>query len=230
VDENYCDPTSSSDKTCAFLARSRARAQSPARPASRASEIKLRTLEARSDCVAFNGFPAVAARLRSAVVKLCSVSRCNAVDSCVDNSGTICGASGFSVRAFGFAGGATLCGLAGAGGVRVASGAAGSGTSSSRSGTGTSSTPFGEGCCDAIGRTSTAVLQGMVGLFCAAHPPAKITAELRTPKKIRTRFRITASWGWAEVSVIFNGDRTELRIRPREATRFGTSSLCRLPS
>src|ERR1700722_2936473 len=63
ADDNHGDPTSSSDKTCAFFAKSRARVQSPARPASRASEIKLRTLEARSACVAFNGFPAVATRL-----------------------------------------------------------------------------------------------------------------------------------------------------------------------
>src|ERR1700675_1093701 len=120
ADQNHSDPTSSSDKTCAFLARSRARAQSPARPASRASEIKLRTLEARSDCVAFNDFPAVAARLRSALLKFLSVSCRSEADSCVDNPGTICGVSGFAAGAFWFVEGATLRGRAGA--ILVASG------------------------------------------------------------------------------------------------------------
>jgi hypothetical protein len=45
----------------------------------------------------------------------------------------------------------------------------------------------------------------MVGFFRAAHPVTKIAAEPKTPKKIRALFCLTASWGWAEDSVIFNG-------------------------
>ncbi len=227
---NYRVPTSSSDKTCAFFARSRARAQSPARPASRASEMKLRTLDARSDCVAFKDFPAVAARLRSAASKLPAVSRCKEVDSCADNSGTICGVSGFPAGALGFAGAEKLRGFAGGGGVRVDSGTGGSGISRPISGGGTSTTPAGETCCGGIGRTSTAVLQGMAGLFRAAHPLSKTAAELSTLKKIRMQSRCTAGWSEAEVSVIGNGDCSALRITPRAEARFETWFLCRLPS
>jgi len=178
----------------------------------------------------FKGFPAVAARLRSAAVKLWSVSRCREVDSWADKSGTICGVSGFPVGALGFVGGATPRGLMGAGGVRMESGGGGGGTSRSISGAGTSTTSAGEGCCGCTGRTSTAVLQGMEGFFRAAQPLPKIAAKQSTPKKIRKLFRITANWGWAEVSVIFKRGRKILRIRPRAAARFETSYLCRLLS
>jgi hypothetical protein len=229
AEENHSDPTSSSDNTCAFFARSRARAQSPARPASRASEIKLRTLEARSDCVAFNDFPAVAARSRSAALTLRSVSRCNEIDSCVDNPGTICGVSGFAAGAFWFVEGATLRGRAGA--ILVASGAGGGGISNRRSGTGSSTSVVAEARCGKIGRTSTAVFHGMAGFFRAAQPLMKIAIDPSTPKKIRALSRSTASWGCAEVSVIsirgqFHRDRSAFRIKPRAATRCETSFLC----
>jgi hypothetical protein len=227
--ENHSDPTSSSDKTRALFARSRARAQSPARPASRASEIKLRTLEARSACVAFNDFPAVAVRLRSALLKFLSVSCRREADSSVDNPGTICGVSGFATGAFWFVEGATLRGRAGA--ILVASGAGGGGISNRRSGRGSSTSMFAVARRGKIGRASTAVLHGMAGFVRAAQPLMRIATDPSTLKKIRALSRIAASWGCAEVSVIcmsgqFHRDCWVLRIRPRLATRCETSFLC----
>jgi hypothetical protein len=92
----YKDFTSSSDNTCAFFAKSLARIQLLTPAAARASEMKLRTLEARSVCAAFRFFPRVAARFRSATPMLWPVCCCAADLSSAVSSGTIIGASGLS--------------------------------------------------------------------------------------------------------------------------------------
>lgn len=84
----------SSDSTCAFFAALLARVQSPTCAASRASATKLRTLEARSDCVALSVRPRDAAIFRSAILKLRLVCCCAAAVSSAVNCGTICGGSG----------------------------------------------------------------------------------------------------------------------------------------
>src|SRR5207302_780688 len=85
----YTERTSSSDRTWAFLARLRARAQSPACAASRASLRKPLILETRSDCDGLNFLPRVAARFFSATLRLSFVSCCAAADSCCVSCGEI---------------------------------------------------------------------------------------------------------------------------------------------
>jgi hypothetical protein len=228
AEEHHSDPTSSCDKTCAFFARSRARAQSPAWPASRASEIKLRTLEARSACVASNDFPAVAARLRSALLKFLSVSCCREADSSVDNPGTICGTAGFAGGTLWIVEGATLCGRAGA--ILAASGAGRGGISNRRSGMGSSTSMVAVARCGKIGRTSTAVLHGMAGFVRAAQPLMKIATDPSTLKKIRAQSRITASWGSAEVSVICIRGQFPLRLSHQAASGNSMRNVVPLPT
>src|ERR1700730_9981925 len=90
----HSDRASSSERTCAFLAALLARVQSPEWAASRASVTKLRTFEARSDCVGFSDLPCEAAMLRSAMLKLTLVCCSAAAASCAVNCGAIWGASG----------------------------------------------------------------------------------------------------------------------------------------
>ncbi len=92
----YKDFSSSSDNTCAFFAKSLARIQLLTLAAARASEMKLRTLEARSVCAAFKFLPRVAAKFRSATPILWPVCCCAAALSSAVSSGTIIGASGLS--------------------------------------------------------------------------------------------------------------------------------------
>ncbi len=61
---NYSEPASSSDSTCAFFARLRARLQSVIRAASRASLMKPLIFEIKSDCAAFRFFPRADSRLQ----------------------------------------------------------------------------------------------------------------------------------------------------------------------
>src|SRR5258708_35388273 len=58
----YKDFASYSDNTCAFFAKSLVRIQLLTLAAARASEMKLRTLEARSVCAAYMFLPLVAAK------------------------------------------------------------------------------------------------------------------------------------------------------------------------
>src|SRR2546427_2162317 len=60
---NYSELASSSDKTCAFFAKLRARLQSVIFAASRASLINPLFLETRSACAAFRFFPPRTGRL-----------------------------------------------------------------------------------------------------------------------------------------------------------------------
>src|SRR5258707_1305939 len=66
----YNEPTNSCESTSAFFAALRARIQSPVRAASRASDMKLRTLEARSCCAALSVLPSLAPIFRSAMPML----------------------------------------------------------------------------------------------------------------------------------------------------------------
>ena len=97
---DYIELASSSDKTCAFFAALRARVQSPTLAASRASAIKLRTLEAKSDCVAFRFRPRVAPILRSATFRLSFICCWAALASAGVNCGAICGTSGLFAESF----------------------------------------------------------------------------------------------------------------------------------
>jgi hypothetical protein len=185
----YRDLTRSSERTCAFFAALRARIQSPACADSRASVMKLRTLEARSSCAAFKVFPFAAAIFRSAMLRLTLVCCCAAVVSSGVNCGMICGGSGLAA-AFcdGAVGTRGRCGAL----VAMARGEGGGGTSIWNSGEASSawslaavSTPSG------LGRTTAAVLQGNVFAlaFRSAHP-LTATAEahkITSNRRVRAR-------------------------------------------
>src|SRR2546422_8844995 len=81
--------TRSSERTCAFSARVRARAQSPLPTAPFACSMKLRILATRSDCAGVSLRPFVLPRFRSATAKLSCVC-CLASDI---SSGESCGTS-----------------------------------------------------------------------------------------------------------------------------------------
>ena len=174
----YKDLASSSERTCAFFAALRARVQSPVCADSRASVMKLRTLEARSSCVSFKGFPCVVAIFRFAMLRLTLVCCCAAVVSSAVNCGMICGGSG-RAAAFCPEGGGETCGRCGAL-CTTARGEGGGGTSSGSSGEAssgwglvTANTPRG------FGRTTAAVLQGNVlalALALRSAHPFNITA------------------------------------------------------
>src|SRR5229473_5566607 len=93
---DYSEPASSSDRTCAFLARLRARLQSVICAASRASLIKPLILETRSDCAAFRFFPRADSRFFSAMPRLWLVSCLASADSCAVSCGAIPGATDLS--------------------------------------------------------------------------------------------------------------------------------------
>src|SRR6267154_562214 len=94
---NYSELASSSDRTCAFFARLRARLQSVICAASRASLMNPVILETRSVCVAFRFFPRADCRLFSAIRRLWFVCCSATADSCDVSWGAIVGASDFSV-------------------------------------------------------------------------------------------------------------------------------------
>src|SRR5712692_6013943 len=111
---NYSEPASSSDRTCAFLARLRARLQSAICAASRASLIKPLTLDTRSDCAAFRFFPRTDCRFLSAILRLWLVCCRAAADSCGVSCTEIVGASVFSASLpVGAGGGVLTCGRGG---------------------------------------------------------------------------------------------------------------------
>ena len=182
----YKDLASSSDNTWAFFARSRARIQSLTRAASRASETKLRTLEARSVCAAFKLLPCVASKFRSAMPRLWPVCCFAAVVTSAVNSGTIMGASGLPEPLFSAEELAAPRGLAGTpraaaiaeGGGRITNWSSGPGS------TGVSSPLV--GAVGSFGLACTAVPQPNEGfLRTALHPVEKTAAQHNTSNEIR---------------------------------------------
>src|SRR5712692_11859423 len=93
---NYSELASSSERTCAFFARLRARLQSVICAASRASLMNPLILETRSDCAAFRLFPRADSRFLSAMRRLWFVCCWATADSCGVSCGAIIGASNFS--------------------------------------------------------------------------------------------------------------------------------------
>src|SRR5882762_1338718 len=177
---NYSELASSSDRTCAFFARLRARLQSVICAASRASLMKPLILETRSLCAALSIFPRAAPRFLSAMLRLSFVCCWAATNSCGVSCGTIVGASDFSVSFPVVAVGGML--VRGRGGAvrsefrRLEEG----GSSNRSSGSGSSETPFASAvCCSAMGFTCTAVAHGISGRLLMLHPPSTYAAQHR---------------------------------------------------
>src|SRR5216683_6925203 len=167
---NYSELASSSDRTCAFFARLRARLQSVICAASRASLMNPLILEIRSVCVAFRFFPRADCKLLSAIRRLWFVC-CSAIaDSCDVSCGTIVGASDFSVSFPVLAGGGVLPRGRG-GALRAKIRRPGKGSSSRSSGSGSPDTSFPSRVRACVtGLTCTAVAHGMLGRFRMLHP------------------------------------------------------------
>ena len=110
IARRYIDAASSSERTCALVARLRARVQSPSRPADRASPIKPLILPARSVCVGFNFRPSERARFFSAMLRLAVICCCAAEDSAADSCGAMMGTSPFPALAFSAFGAGATCG------------------------------------------------------------------------------------------------------------------------
>ncbi len=217
---NYSELASSSDRTCAFFARLRARLQSVICAASRASLMNPLILETRSVCVAFRFFPRADCRLFSAMRRLWFVCCSATADSCDVSWGTIVGASDFSVSFPVVTGGGVL--PRGRGGpVRAKIRRPGKGSSSRSSASASSGTlliaSLG-GCI--IGRTCTAVAHGMFGRFRMLHP-------LNTPVAQQTR--AIAERAEQRGSTIKDRTGFSVMFRPRVAVRFGTSCPGRPP-
>ncbi len=217
---NYSEPASSSDSTCAFFARLRARLQSVIRAASRASLMKPLIFEIKSDCAAFRFFPRADSRFFSAILRLWFVCCWATADSCGVSWGEIIGASSFSAS-FPVAaeGGVPPCGREGP--VRTVIRRLGKGGNSScSSGSGSSGTLLAAVCGCATGLTCTAVAQGMFGRLLILHPPDTVTAQQRRTMTERRRQRGKYIRDRTGFSVMF---------RPRMAVRFGTSCPGRPP-
>src|SRR5713226_5444658 len=178
---NYSEPASSSDRTCAFLARLRARPQSETWAASRASLINPLILETRSDCAAFRFFPRADCRLFSATRRLSFVCCSAAADSCGVSCGAISGAPSFSESFPEFAEGGEL--TRGRGGVvRTGIKWPGNGGNSSRnSGSASSGTLLAAaGLACLTGLNCTAVAHGMFRRFRMLHPLNRPVAQHRS--------------------------------------------------
>ncbi len=217
---NYSESASSSDRTCAFFARLRARLQSVIFAASRASLINPLILETRSVCVAFRFFPRADCRLFSAMRRLWFVCCSATADSCDVSCGAIVGASDFSASFPGVTGDGVL--PRGRGGpVRTTIRRLGTGGSSNRSsGSGSSDTPSpSRGCGCVTGLTCTAVAQGMFGRFRMLHPLNTPVAQQRSAITERAEQR----------GETINRTGFSVMFRPRVAVRFGTSCPGRPP-
>jgi hypothetical protein len=203
------------------LAKLRARLQSATCAASRASLMKPRILETRSDCAAFRVFPRVDSRFFSAMPKLWVVCCWATADSCGVNCGAINGGCNFSASVPPVVDGGVLARGRG-GAVRTGMKWPGNGGKSSRSSGPKSSdakSPIAVRACT-TGFTCTAVAQGIFGRFFIAHPPSANVAQQRsTTFERRERCNNT------------NRDRTGFSVifRPRVAVRFGTSCPGRPP-
>jgi hypothetical protein len=177
---NYREEASSSERTCALVARLRARVQSPSRLADCASPINCLIFVAKSDWVAFSVLPCERARFFSASLMLevicCLAAEASASDIC----GAITGASGLSA-VFSAAGAGAIRGRAGA--VRTASSGGGGGSSNCSSGTGsTLSSGNGRGLGAVIvagttGRESPAPRQETGAGLRSAHPEINSAAQ-----------------------------------------------------
>src|SRR6266852_6574501 len=177
---NYSELASSSDRTCAFFARLRARLQSAICAASRASLMNPLILETRSDCAAFKFFPRADSRFFSAMPRLCFVCCWATADSCGVTCRAVVGASNFSASFSLAAEGGVLtrgrCGAVltdvnwpGKGGNSICS----SGSKSS----GTLLASAVRGCV--TGLTCTSVAQGIAGRLLMLHPPVTAAAQQR---------------------------------------------------
>src|SRR5882762_4823467 len=202
---NYSELASSSDRTCAFFARLRARLQSVICAASRASLMNPLILETRSLCVALNVFPRAAA------------------NSCGVSCGTIIGASDFSASFPVVAVGGLL--VRGRGGAvrsefrRLEEG----GSSNRSSGSGSSETPFASASavrCSATGFTCTAVAHGISGRLLMLHPPSTYAAQHR---------RRMMECGKQRGDTVRHQTGFSLMFRPRVAIRFETWCLAPPP-
>src|SRR5712692_3529599 len=218
---NYSEPASSSDRTCAFLARLLARLQSAICAASRASLIKPLILDARSDCAAFRFFPRTDSRFFSAMLRLRFVCCRAAADSCGVSCTEIVGASVFSASLPVLAGGGVLTRGRG-GALRTVIRWLGKGVSSSRrSGTKSSGTLLVSAVRGgAVGLTCIAVTHGIAGRFLTLHPLNKHAAQQRRTVTEWRELRRNTIWDRTGFSVMF---------RPRVAIRFGTSCPGRPP-
>ena len=217
---NYSELASSSDRTCAFFARLRARLQSVICAASRASLMNPLILETRSVCVAFRFFPRADCRLFSAIRRLWFVC-CSAIaDSCDVSCGTIVGASDFSVSFPVLAGGGVLPRGRG-GALRAKIRRPGKGSSSRSSGSGSPDTSFPSRVRACVtGLTWTAVAHGMFGRFRILHPLNTPVAKQRSAIAEQAEQRGSTIKDRTGFSVMF---------RPRVAVRFGTSCPGRPP-
>src|SRR6266403_4226646 len=211
---NYSELASSSDSTCAFFARLRARLQSVICAASRASFINPTILETRSVCVAFRFFPRADCRLFSAIRRLWFVCCSATADSCDVSWGAIVGASDFSVSFPVVTGGGVL--PRGRGGpLRTTIKRPGKGTSSRSSGSGSSDTSFPSRVRACVtGLTWTAVAQGILGRFRMLQPLNTPVAQQRSAIAEQAEQRGSTIKDRTGFSVMF---------RPRVAVRFGTS-------
>ena len=217
---NYSELASSSDRTCAFFARLRARLQSVICAASRASLMNPLILETRSVCVAFRFFPRADCRLFSAIRRLWFVCCSATADSCDVSWGAIVGASDFSVSVPVVTGGVPVRGRGG-GKVRTTIRRPGKGSSSRSSGSGSPDTSFPSRVRACVtGLTWTAVAHGMFGRFRILHPLNTPVAKQRSAIAEQAEQRGSTIKDRTGFSVMF---------RPRVAVRFGTSCPGRPP-
>src|SRR5260370_14411862 len=218
---NYSELASSSDRTCAFFARLRARLQSVICAASRASLMNPLILEIRSVCVAFRFFPRADCKLLSAIRRLWFVCCSATADSCDVSCGAIVGASDFSVSfPVAIGGGVLPRGRGGPLRAKIRRPEKG-GSSNRSSGSGSSNTSFpSKVCACATGLTCTAVAHGMFGRFRMLHP-------LKTP--IAQQRSAIAEQAQQRGSTIKDRTLFSVMFRPRVAVRFGTSCPGRPP-
>ena len=220
--KNYSEPASSSDRTCAFLAKLRARLQSVICAASRASLRKPLILEIRSDCAAFRFLPRANSRFFSAMLRLWFVCCCATADSCRVNCGAIIGASNFSASLFPEVAEGGVLARGRGGPVRTVIRWPGKGGNSGRSsGNSSREVLLAAAPRDCVtGRTCTAVAQRIAGRFLMLHPPSTPAAQQRRTTAERRKLRGDTIRDRTGFSVMF---------RPRVATRFGTSCPGRPP-
>src|SRR5882762_3038304 len=218
---NYSELASSSDRTCAFFARLRARLQSVICAASRASLTKPVILETRSVWAALSVFPRAARKFLSAMPRLSFVCCWAATNSCGVSCGTIVGASDFSAS-FPVVAVGGLLGRGRGGAVRTGIKRPGEGGSSKRSsGSGSSETPFASGvCCSVTGLTCTAVAHGISGRLLMLHPPDTYAAQHR---------RRMMECGKQRDNTVRHQTGFSLMFRPRVAIRFETWCLGQPP-
>ena len=207
----YSPSANSRDNTSAFFAIFVALCQSLFRMASRAASMNPRIFDAKSACAAFNAFPRVATRFRSAASRLACASAFAACNSPVESSGTMVGSLGFPAVTGSVTGDAATFGLAG--GFRGGPSRAGIATGSSPSSGASRNAPSAVG--DGItGCASTRFSKCAAGRFFTRHPPQSIVPKHTGSSRI-LGVRILRSVG---LGAGFLGMLTRLA-----ATRSGTS-------